>query len=83
MYSKVHRIERRQYTYSQITTAYTSEHSRLTQLSAKAMQKVTEMLTSNITSDLPPRSEEPHDHTIRETIRRENLAADTSELYRL
>ena len=27
MYSEVHWIEHRQYTYSQITTAYTSEHS--------------------------------------------------------
>jgi hypothetical protein len=36
------------------------------------------MLTSNITSDLPPRSEDPHDHTTHETIRRENLAVATS-----
>jgi len=43
------------------------------------MQKLTEMLTSSITSDLPPRSEDPHDHTTHETIRRENLAAATSE----
>jgi len=59
-----------------------SEHSCLTQLSAKSVQKLTEMLTSNITSDLQLRSEDPHDHTTRETIRRENLAVATSELYR-